>query len=145
MKLFLSVLYTVFLFAMGTGIYIAYRDAEGLVESNYYEAAKNYFRTKSSEQSLGLAVGLSDSLKRGENTVTATVTSHGKAFEKASVHLFIGNLSEKDYDSRIVMREKAPGIYQAKAYIPYRGTWLVRLDLENAQLKTSRKWFVELD
>ena len=43
MKIFLYGLYAVFLFAMGTGFYFAFRGFERLVEENYYERAMYYF------------------------------------------------------------------------------------------------------
>lgn len=43
MKLFLYLIYPLFFFAMGCGIYVAYNNAEGLVDKNYYENGKHYF------------------------------------------------------------------------------------------------------
>jgi hypothetical protein len=145
MKIFLSVLYAVFLFAMGCGIYIAYRDAEGLVEDDYYEHARSYFQTKASENTLGLAVSMPETLRKGNNDIRIVMKTHDKPLEHAVTRLFIGNLTKRGYDSTRLMKEISPGIYQANAVIPFKGIWLIRMELEKDHLKTSRKWFVELD
>lgn len=146
MKLFLYILYPVFLFAMGTGIYFAYRDAEGLVDNNYYETGKSFFQSKAAEQKLGIAINRPDTLKQGSNEIRIDVTSHGKPLEDATVRLFTGNLSTTGFDSTIIMRELRPGSYQAIADVPFKGVWLVRIDLEQKpqHFKTSRKWFYDI-
>ena len=144
MKLFLYILYPVFLIAMGTGIYVAYRDAEGLVDKNYYEKGKSYFDAKTAEEKLGIAISKPLTLKQGSNEVRIGVTSHGKPLEHARLRLFIGNLSSSAYDSTLTMRELNPGIYQANAVIPFKGVWLLRADLAEQQLVISRKWFFDI-
>jgi|GEM_PF-245908 len=146
MKLFLYILYPVFLFAMGTGIYFAYRDAEGLVDNNYYENGKSFFQSKAAEQKLGIVISRPGTLKPGSNEIRIEVSSHGKPMEHASVRLFTGNLSTAGFDSTIFMREFKPGSYQAITKIPFKGVWLVRIDLEQKpqHLKTSRKWFYDI-
>ncbi len=142
MKLFFYIVYPIFFFAMGCGIFIAYKSADGLVDNNYYENSTHYFQTKALEEKLGIALSRPDSLKLGQNTIRLQATSHGKPLEEGSLSLFIGNLSNTRYDSTIIMRKLSPGIYQATATIPFKGVWLARVDLKQQQQRiTSKKWF----
>ncbi len=145
MKLFLIALYSLFILAMASGITIAYRQAEGLVEPNYYEKASAYFSTKSAESSRGLSVVLPDSLQKGSNEVHVTISTHGKPLRNAVVTFFVGNLSKKTYDRTVPMKETEPGNYRTTAVIPFEGVWLARVDISKEQLQTSRKWFIELN
>ncbi|NTW63666.1 MAG: FixH family protein [Chlorobiaceae bacterium] len=145
MKVFLIFLYILFLFAMASGIIIAYQQAEGLVENNYYEKGSAYFHEKAEESSSKLAISHPDSLRKGKNDVRIKITAHGKPLEHAVVTLFIGNLSKKKFDTSLSMYETTPGIYQAQAMIPFNGVWLVRVDMAKEKLKTSRKWFIEIN
>lgn len=145
MKMFLVALYALFLFAMASGVMIAYRQAEGLVDTDYYEKASAYFTAKAEESSSDLGLTLADSLHKGNNDVQINLSSHGKPLEDAIVKLFLGNLSKKEYDRSLPMQETAPGIYRTAMKIPFDGVWLVRVDIEKKQLKTSRKWFIELE
>jgi len=145
MKLFFYIVYPIFFFAMGCGIYIAYKSADGLVDNNYYENSTHYFQTKALEEKLGIALSRPDSLKLGHNTIRLQATSHGKPLEEGSLSLFIGNLSNTRYDSTIIMRKLSPGIYQATATIPFKGVWLARVDLKQQQQRiTSKKWFFDV-
>ena len=141
MKLFLYIIYPLFFFAMGCGIYVAYRDAEGLVDKNYYEKGNRYFTAKAVEEKLGIAISKPGTLKKGSNEIRINVSSHGKPLEHAALSLFVGNLSSTSYDSTLTMQEQAPGIYQATATIPFKGIWFVRIDLQQQQLAATRKWF----
>ncbi len=142
MKLFFYIMYPLFFFAMGCGIYVAFRDAEGLVDNNYYENSQRYFQTKANEERLGIEVSKPDSLKKGYNVIRIKATTHGKPLENATLSLFTGNLSTTGYDSTITMRQLSPGIYQATATIPFKGVWLAKVDLrQQQQLITSKKWF----
>ncbi len=145
MKLFFYIVYPIFFFAMGCGIFIAYKSADGLVDNNYYENSTHYFQTKALEEKLGIALSRPDSLKLGQNTIRLQATSHGKPLEEGSLSLFIGNLSNTRYDSTIIMRKLSPGIYQATATIPFKGVWLARVDLKQQQQRiTSKKWFFDV-
>lgn len=144
MKLFLYLIYPLFFFAMGCGIYVAYNNAEGLVDKNYYENGKHYFAAKEVEQKLDVAISKPDSLKMGSNEIHISVTSHGKPLEDAALSLFVGNLSSTRYDSTLTMQEEAPGIYHTTAAIPFKGVWFVRIDLVKQQLRTTRKWFFDV-
>ncbi|EAT59952.1 FixH family protein [Chlorobium ferrooxidans] len=145
MKLFFYIIYPLFFFAMGCGVYVAFRDAEGLVDNNYYENSKGYFQAKAAEERLGIAIQPPAALKRGENEIRIAITSKGKPLEQANLTLFIGNLSSTGYDSTITMREEAPGIYRATAEIPFKGVWFARIDLkQQQQLITSKKWFSDI-
>ena len=126
---------------MGCGIYVAYRDAEGLVDKNYYEKGNRYFTAKAVEEKLGIAISKPGTLKKGSNEIRINVSSHGKPLEHAALSLFVGNLSSTSYDSTLTMQEQAPGIYQATATIPFKGIWFVRIDLQQQQLAATRKWF----
>lgn len=145
MKIFLIALYGLFIFAMASGITIAYRQAEGLVEPDYYEKASAYFSTKADESSSSLAVVLPDSLHMGNNDVLITISTHDKPLRNAEVTLFTGNLSKKSYDRTVPMHETEPGNYRTTAVIPFAGVWLIRVDIGKDQLQTSRKWFMEVD
>jgi len=142
MKLFFYIVYPIFFFAMGCGIYIAYKSADGMVDNNYYENSTRYFQTKALEEKLGIAVSQPDSLKLGQNIIRVKTTSHGKPLEEGDLSLFIGNLSNTRFDSTMTMRQLSPGLYQATATIPFKGVWFTRVDLkQQQQLVTSKKWF----
>ncbi|NMW21906.1 MAG: FixH family protein [Chlorobiaceae bacterium] len=144
MKILFYIIYPLFFFAMGCGIYVASRDEEGLVDKNYYENGTSYFTEKAVEEKLGIAISKPTKLKTGNNNIEIIVTSHGKPLEHATLILFIGNLSSTGYDSTLTMQEKSPGIYRATATIPFKGVWFVRIDLQQQQLATSRKWFFDV-
>jgi nitrogen fixation protein FixH len=144
MKPFIAGLFAIFLFAMGCGIFFAYRNAEGLVETNYYERSSSWFQTKAEERRLGLEVEKPASLAAGKNEVKFVLSEHGQPIRNADVKLFIGNVSTNAYDFSSPMRETAPGVYEASAVIPSRGKWLLRMDLAATKLKTSRSWFFEV-
>lgn len=144
MKIFLYGLYAVFLFAMGTGFYFAFRGFEGLVEENYYEKASGYFTTKAIEDSLGLEIMLPDSLKKGGNNVEIVVYAKGEPLREVEVTFFAGSVSQSGYDSEYAMREGPPGVYSAEVSVPFSGTWLMRVDLSTSTIKTGRKWFMEI-
>jgi hypothetical protein len=142
MKLFFYIVYPIFFFAMACGIYVAYRNPEGLVDNNYYDNGKHYFEAKTNEKRLGIEVSRPETLKLGNNTIRINATSQGQPFEKGTLSLFIGNLSTTGYDSTITMRQLSPGIYQATTTIPFKGVWFTRIDLkQQQQLITSKKWF----
>jgi nitrogen fixation protein FixH len=144
MKLFLYFIYPLFFFAMGCGIYVAYRDAEGLVDKNYYEKGNRYFAAKAIENKLDIAISEPGALKKGSNEIRISVTSHSKPLEHAALSLFVGNLSSTGYDSSLTMLEEAPGIYQTTATIPFKGVWFIRIDLKKQQLAATRKWFFDI-
>ncbi len=142
MKLFFYIVYPIFFFAMGCGIYIAYRSTDGLVDNNYYENSRRYFQTKAIEEKLGIAISRPDTLKLGHNVIRVNATSHGQPLKEGVLSLFIGNLSNTRYDSTMSMQEFSPGIYQATTIIPFKGKWFTRVDLKlQQQLITSKKWF----
>lgn len=145
LKIFLSILAPLFITAMGAGIFLAYSSEEGLVDDNYFEKASGYFHSKGIEQQLGLEIIPPDALVRGSNDIGVTVTSHGKPFEHAGLTLFTGNVSNRDYDRSVKMTERSPGNYHAGAAIPYRGKWLVRIELSTKNLSTNRKWFFNVN
>ena len=145
MKLFFFIVYPIFFFAMGCGIYIAFKNADGLVDNNYYENSRRYFQTKAIEEKLGIAVSRPDTLKLGHNVIRVNATSHGKPLENGALSLFIGNLSNTRYDSTMSMQKISPGIYQATAIIPFKGMWFTRVDLRQQQeLIASKKWFFDV-
>ena len=144
MKIFLYCLYAVFLFAMGTGFYVAFSGFEGLVEENYYEKASGYFTTKAIEDSLGLEIVLPDSFKKGSNAVEVALFEQGKPLRQAQVSFFAGNVSESGYDVRYRMTEHLPGVYVTEVHVPFPGTWLMRVDIVTETIKTGRRWFTEI-
>jgi len=142
MKITLSIIYACFFTAMACGLFVAYKHADGLVESNYYDNSTHYFQTKALEEKLGIALSQPDSLKLGSNAIQIRATSHGKPLEEGALSLFIGNLSNTRYDSTMTMRQTSPGIYTTTATIPFKGVWFARIDLkQQQQLITTKKWF----
>jgi hypothetical protein len=144
MKPFIAGIFALFLFAMASGMYVAFRDAEGLVETNYFERGNGWFRAKSEERRLGLVIGNPKSLVSGSNELKFTLTEHGKPLSKAQVKLFFGSVSSRALDFSCPTRETEPGVYEARAVVPSRGKWLVRMDLISDPLKTSRSWFYDV-
>ena len=144
MKIFIGGLYALFLTAMIIGVSIAFRQNEGLVETNYYEKGNGWFQAKTAETKLDLKVKSPEPLSVGNNQVSIRLSLHGDPLEKADVKLFVGNVSNSDRDFSSSMLETAPGIYQTQAFIPYAGKWLVRMDLASNQLKTGRSWFYDV-
>lgn len=143
-KILIGGLYLLFFFAMISGIAIAFRQNEGLVDTNYYEKGNAWFESKAAEAKLGLEVKSPAPLSVGNNDVTIRISSQGKPFEGADVKLFVGNISNSDRDFSSSMHETAPGIYQTRAVIPYGGKWLVRVDLASNQIRTGRSWFYDV-
>ena len=144
MKPFIIALYALFLFAMISGLTVAFRNAEGLVEPDYYLKQNGWFSAKAEERRIGLEVRKPASLRQGENDVTFVLTKQGKPLSHADVKLFVGNVSDKKHDFTIAMRETKPGAYEARISVPSPGKWLVRLDLSADKLKTSRSWFYDI-
>ncbi len=93
MKMALSIIYACFFTAMACGLFVAYKHADGLVESNYYDNSTHYFQTKALEEKLGIALSQPDSLKMGQNVIRIKATSHSKPLETGDLSLFIGNPS----------------------------------------------------
>jgi FixH len=142
MKITLFIIYACFFTAMACGLFVAYKYADGLVESNYYDNSTRYFQSKALEEKFDIAISRPDTLILGSNTFQIKATSHGKPLEEGNLSLFIGNLSNTRYDSTMTMRKLAPGIYQTTATIPFKGVWFARIDLkQQQQLVTSKKWF----
>lgn len=144
MKPFIASLYALFLFAMISGVVVAYRNAEGLVENDYYRKQDQWFKAKTGERALGLEVKAPESLTTGTNEVTFCITEHGKPLRHASVQLFVGGVVKNTPDFTLPMRETDPGVYVATARVPSKGKWLVRMDLATPQLNTSRSWFYDV-
>ena len=144
MKPFIAGIFALFLFAMGCGIYVAYHNAEGLVETNYYERGNSWFQVKKEEQRLQFSVRKPDSLSTGRNAIRFVLTEHGKPLRQAEVKMFVGNVSTPVHDVTATMHETAPGVYEADAVIPSKGKWLLRMDLFATELKTSRSWFFDV-
>lgn len=145
MKPFIIALCAVFLVAMITGVTVAFRNAEGLVEPDYYLKQNDWFRQKGEERQLGLEVKRPESIRRGDNELTFVLTEQGTPLSHADVKVFVGNVSNKEHDLTIAMRETAPGAYRAQLNVPSKGKWLVRLDLTAPKLKTSRSWFYDVN
>ncbi|NTW51155.1 MAG: hypothetical protein HGB22_01000 [Chlorobiaceae bacterium] len=144
MKFLIGGLYLLFFFAMVSGIAVAIRQSEGLVETNYYEKGNGWFQAKSLERQIELEVTPPQTISQGNNDISIRLTSHGKPLEGAKVKLFIGNVSSSSQDFSSRMSEPAPGVYETRALIPYKGKWMVRMDLAGNQIKTSRSWFYDV-
>jgi hypothetical protein len=144
-KPFIIALYAIFLAAMISGLTVAFRNAESLVEPDYYRKQHDWFRQKGEERRLGLEVRPPAALSVGRNEVTFVLTEQGKPLRNATVRLFIGNVSKSDRDLNLAMRETSPGVYAAAASLPLKGKWLVRMELDSDHLKTSRSWFYDVN
>jgi hypothetical protein len=144
-KPFIIAIYALFLFAMITGLVVAYRNSEGLVEPDYYRKQSGWFQAKTEERRLGLGIEKPASIRKGENDLTFVLTEHGKPLTRAEVQLFIGNVSTSDLDITTAMRETAPGRYQARVAVPSKGKWLLRLDISSGKLNTSKSWFYDVN
>ena len=68
MKLFFYIVYPIFFFAMGCGLYVAYTSTDGLVDNNYYENSTHYFQTKASAIHQGPCT-----ITAGQRTVTLNI------------------------------------------------------------------------
>jgi hypothetical protein len=144
-KPFIIALYAVFLVAMVTGLTVAFRNAEGLVEPDYYRKQNDWFREKTEERRIGLEIKKPASIRQGDNELTFVLTEHGNPLSHADVKLFVGNVSSKEHDLTCVMRETAPGTYTARVGVPSKGKWLVRMELSAGKLNTSRSWFYDVN
>jgi hypothetical protein len=144
-KPFIIALYAIFLVAMISGLMVAYRNAESLVEPDYYRKQHDWFHQKSEERRLDLKVRKPGTLSVGSNEVTFVLTEQGKPLRNARVRLFIGSVSKSDHDLTIAMRETATGVYTATVPVPSKGKWLVRMELDSDKLKTSRSWFYDVN
>ncbi len=145
MKPFIIAIFALFLVAMITGLTVAFRNAEGLVEPDYYLKQNSWFQEKTAERQLGLEVKRPQSIRLGDNEMTFVLTEHGTPLRNANVRVFIGNVANGDHDLTRAMRETAPGTYVASASVPAKGKWLVRLDLSTPKLNTSRSWFYDVN
>lgn len=145
MKPFIIALYALFLIAMISGLTVAFRNSEGLVETDYYRKQNNWFQAKTEERRLGLEIEKPASIRKGENDLTVLLTEHGKPLTKAGVQLLVGNVSTSKLDVTCAMRETAPGTYQARVTVPSKGKWLLRLDISTGKLNTSRSWFYDVN
>jgi hypothetical protein len=143
-KPFIISIYALFLLAMIIGLTLAFRNAESLVEPDYYRKQNDWFHQKSEEKRLGLDVRPPASLSTGDNEVAFVLTEQGMPLRNARVKLFIGNVSKSDFDLTRPMHETSPGVYAAELSVPSKGKWLVRIELESGQLKTSRSWFYDI-
>jgi len=144
-KPFIIALYVLFLFAMASGLTVAFRSNEGLVESDYYRKQNDWFQAKTEERRIGLEIEKPASILPGKNELTFVLTEQGKPLTQARVHLFIGNVSTSKLDVTRAMRETAPGIYKTTLDVPAGGKWLVRLDLSTDKLTTSKSWFYDVN
>jgi hypothetical protein len=145
LKPFIIAIYALFLFAMITGLVVAFRNSEGLVETDYYRKQNSWFQEKTEERRLGLEVMKPASIQRGENELTFVLTEHGKPLTHAGVQLFVGNVSTSELDITCTMHETTPGTYQARATVPSKGKWLLRIDITNNKLNTSQSWFYDVN
>lgn len=145
MKPFIIALYAIFLLAMISGLVVAFRNSEGIVETDYYLKQNSWFQAKAEERRLGLDIERPLSLRKGENDLTFVLTGHGKPLGNAGVKLFAGNVSTSDLDVTCAMHETSPGTYRARLTVPSVGKWLVRIDISINKLKTSRSWFYDIN
>jgi nitrogen fixation protein FixH len=136
-------LYIAFALIMAATFYVAGRGYEGLVEPNYYERSKDFFKTKESEEAIGLAITAPDDLVAGNNRFSASILTAEGALSGASVALYMGDVKTTDSDMRYDLKEVSPGVYASDIAVPYRGTWLLRLEVNHERISTERRWSVK--
>ncbi|HEB75593.1 MAG TPA: hypothetical protein ENJ04_04510 [Nitrospirae bacterium] len=146
MKALIYGLYGVFFFLMGTTFYVAADVYDGLVDTNYYESARDYFESSRMEEALGLEVAVEgERLKRGRNGFSVRISAGGRPLSGADVRLFVGNISTTGYDRTYPLVEGAAGVYSADVEIPVSGRWLLNLGIEDRRIRTGKKWFITVD
>jgi nitrogen fixation protein FixH len=136
-------LYIAFVLIMAATFYVAGRGYEGLVEPNYYERSKDFFRTKEYEEALGLAITVPEGLVAGNNRFSAGIRTAEGALSGASVALYIGDVRTTESDMRYELKEVSPGLYSSDIAVPYRGTWIMRLEVNHERISTERRWSVK--
>ncbi len=140
MKKVIYGLYALFFVLMVITFYMANKVYDGLVEERYYEKSKKYFKTKKIEEDLGLTLNFDQDMKIGKNIFRVSISKKDGQLHGANTILFIGNIASEKYDRRYPLQEDAPGIYKATVEIPVKGKWLFRLDIENKEIITDRRW-----
>jgi nitrogen fixation protein FixH len=144
-KLFIYILYGIFLSLIIITFYIANRVYDGVIENNYYEKSKNYFLTKEKEGAIGLKVSLLGSVKIGNNDFIVKIGLNHGILKGAKVRLFIGNVANTGYDDMYDLTEDSPGIYRTLVNIPFKGEWILRLNIESKDIKTEKRWFIAVN
>jgi nitrogen fixation protein FixH len=138
-------LYALFLILIVITFYMANKSYDGLVEERYYDKSKKYFETKKIEEDLGLTVNFDRDMKIGKNIFQVSISKKDGHLRGAKTILFVGNIASEKYDRKYPLREDAPGIYKAAVDIPAKGKWLFRLDIENNEIVTDRRWTVVIE
>jgi nitrogen fixation protein FixH len=136
-------LYIAFALLMAATFYVAGVGYEGLVEPNYYERSKDFFRTKESEEAIGLAITVPETLATGNSRFSAGIRTAEGALSGALVALYIGDVRTTDSDMRYELKEASPGVYASDIEVPYRGTWILRLEVKHEMINTERRWSVK--
>lgn len=143
MKRLIYGLYVAFALLMAVTFYVAGMSYEGLVEPNYYERSKDFFRMKESEEALGLAITVPETLVAGGNRFSASIRTAEGMLSGALVRLYIGDVKTTDSDMYYELEEVSPGLYASDVAVPYRGTWLLRLEVRHETISTERRWSVK--
>ncbi|NOZ24596.1 MAG: hypothetical protein GXO94_00665 [Nitrospirae bacterium] len=146
MKALIYGLYGVFFFLMGATFYVAADVYDGLVDTNYYESARDYFVSRQREEAVGLKVSVvGEGLRRGLNGFSVMVSTGEGPLSGADVRLFVGNISTTRFDRTYPLKERTAGIYAADVEIPAGGKWLLNLGIEDGKMRTGKKWFVTVE
>lgn len=144
MKKLIYGLYVVFAVITATTFYMAHTTFDGLVEPGYYERSKDYFEQKETEEELGLSVSVPDKLVKGRNRFRAEIGTASGPLARAAVELYVGDVKTTRADMRFGFKEASPGVYVSDIAIPYRGMWLLRLEIHHERINTERRWFVKI-
>lgn len=137
------IIYIVFFVAMYFTIKVAFNNYEGLVVDDYYNKAKGYYTTKDVEAKANLRLKLlTPSLKEGHNDISIQLHIKDEYKNNSKFKLFIGSVSSKDHDRYYPVELGSDNILKAKVHVPNKGKWLCRIELDSANLKTEKRWFL---
>jgi hypothetical protein len=138
-------LYILFFVLMVATFYIASMVYDGLVEDRYYEKSKSYFETKKLEEDLGMKMTFDRTATLGTNVFRVDIAKKDGQMSGVNAILFVGNVASEKYDRTYPLREDEPGIYITSFEIPFKGTWLLRLDISHNEITTDRRWTVTIE
>jgi len=131
-----------FLLLLAATLYVASRQHEGLVERQYYETASRAFAERELEAREGFTVRVPDRYGVGENRFSAAVATAGGPLRDAQVILTAMRPSGTAQDRRYVLREEAPGRYEASVAFPSPGQWMLSLAVDAGPFRARRLWTV---
>jgi len=143
-KKLIYAIYVGFVIIMVSTFYMAFSTFDGLVEPGYYEKSKNFFEVKETEDKLGLAVSVPEAMNIGKNDFRAKLATSSGPLTGAKIELYVGDIKNMNSDMSFPLKETSPGVYETDVAIPYKGKWLMRLEIEHQSIRTERRWFVQV-